>query len=193
MTRPRPDRSKDSAQNKKSPVPANLVLAEGDKDVDFTEIFTSDKESHEVNAAQPDGGSESVDNAEYFLDGRPEEEGDTPGGVPPTPLRPRDEASAFRVILDHDEDLNIMAYYTESEDEGMDDAEWLKKYTQFPLGTKFSYSDDASVPDSEDKHVGNDVTSDVDPSLIINITSESAYEGDISNQAEDTSLPLKTK
>ena len=56
----------------------------------------------------------------------------------------------------------------------MDDAEWLEKYTQFPLGTEFSYSDDASMSDNEDEDIGNDVTSDIDPSLIVNITSESA-------------------
>ena len=32
----------------------------------------------------------------------------------------------------------------------MDDAEWLEKYTQFPLGTKFSYSDSEKMSDNEE-------------------------------------------
>merc|ERR1712115_245556 len=153
--------SKDSTRGTKSPVSANFALAEDNDDVDLTKVFTSDDESHEVNTAHQDGETESVDTTEYYSDGHEEKEVDAPECVPPTPPRPRDEATAFRVILDHDEDedLDLTAYYTESEDEGMDDAEWLMKYTQFPLGTKFSYSDDASGSDSKDEHVGNDVTS----------------------------------
>ena len=49
------------------------------------------------------------------------------------------------------------------------------------------------MSENEDEDIGNNVISDIDRSLIVNITSESAYQGDISNQAENTSLLLKTK
>ena len=49
--------------------------------------------------------------------------------TPPTPPRPREGEGAFRVILDHDLDLDITKYFTDSEDESLDDAEWLMKYT----------------------------------------------------------------
>ena len=55
----------------------------------------------------------------------------------------------------------------------MDDAEWLEKYTQFPLGTKFSYSDSEKMSDNEEDNADKDKAS--------NITSESTYKGDISN------------
>ena len=58
-----------------------------------------------------------MDSTEYYSDRVSDDEGDTPQGVPPTPPRPRDEAGAFRVILDHDEDLDLTEYFTESEDE----------------------------------------------------------------------------
>ena len=71
------------------------------------------------------------------------------------------------------------------------------KYTQFLLGTEFFYSDSERESDNEgdDDIVNEDDTSKVDfnHSLDINITSESAYEGDISNYATNTSLSLNTK
>ena len=69
LPRPRPDGSKDSTRGTKSPVAANFPLAEDDDDVDLTEVFTSDNESHEVNTAHQDGETESVDTTEYFSDG----------------------------------------------------------------------------------------------------------------------------
>ena len=196
MTRPRPDGSKDSDRGAPTPPPSqNLVLATGDEDVDFTEIYTSDEELQEANTAQLDSESESVDTTEYFSDGLPEDHGDTPEGVPLTPPRPRDEAGAFHVILNHDEDLDLTVYYTESEDEGMDDTERLEKYTQFPLRTKFYYSDSEKMSDNEedDNIADEDRASDGNCSLNVNVTSESAYKGDISNQAENMSLPLDIK
>ena len=74
MTRPRPDGSKDSARGAPTPpLSQNLVLAKGDKDVDFKEIYLSDEEPQEANAAQPDSGSESVDTTKYFSDVPPED------------------------------------------------------------------------------------------------------------------------
>ena len=70
-----------------------------------------------------------MDTTKYYLDGGSDDEGGTPDGAPPTPPRPREEAGAFRVILDHDEDLDLTEYLTESEDKGLDDIEWLGKNT----------------------------------------------------------------
>ena len=61
------------------------------------------------------------------------------------------------------------------------------------MGTKFSYSDDASTHDSEDDPEVDDSFPDVDHDLTVNTTSGSAYEGDISNQAVETSLPLRAR
>ena len=68
----------------------------------------------------------------------------------------------------------------------MDDIQWLGKYTQFPLGTEFFYSDSEDDNDNTgDKDTSN---VNVNHSLTLNLTSESAYEGDISNYATNTSL-----
>ena len=62
MTRPHPAGSKDSTRGGPTPpLSQNLVIAEGEEDVDFTEIYTSDEDSHRANAAQPDDESESLD------------------------------------------------------------------------------------------------------------------------------------
>ena len=136
MTRARPDGSKDSTRGAPTPpLSQNLFITEDKEDVDSTDVYTSDEESHGANAVHPDEASDEVDSTEYYSDGLPDGEEDTPQGVPPTPPRPREEAGAFRVILDHDEDLDLTEYFTESEDEGLDNSEWLEKYTQFPLGT----------------------------------------------------------
>ena len=94
---------------------------------------------------------------------------------------------------DKDDDLDLTMYYTESEDEGMDMAEWLMNHTQFPIGTKIWYSDDASMDGSEDDQEIDDSFPDVDQNLTMNTTSGSAYEGDISNQVEEMSLPLRSR
>ena len=100
-----------------------------DDNVDSTEIFTSDKESQGANAAQLCAKSESLDSQEYYSDDRSDQGEGTTMYTPPTPPRPREGEGAFRVILDHDLDLDITKYFTDSEDESLDDAEWLMKYT----------------------------------------------------------------
>ena len=52
--------------------------------------------------------------------------------TPPTPPRPREGEGPFRVVLDHDLDLDITKYFKDSEDELLDDAEQLMKCTGFP-------------------------------------------------------------
>ena len=91
-------------------------------------------------------------------------------------------------MLDHNEDLDLTEYFTESEDEGMDNSEWLEKYTQFPTGTEFFYSDNEAESDGEGH---NEITclsviEDDDANMTIDITSKSTYEGDISTQATNT-------
>ena len=77
----------------------------------------------------------------------------------------------------------------------MDDSEWLEKYTQFPLGTEFFYSDSKAESDSEeyDEITSLSVIEDDDKNMTVNITSESNYEGDISNQATNMPLLIDTK
>ena len=60
----------------------------------------------------------------------------------PRPLKPREEAGAFRVILDHDIDLDLTEYFTESEDKDLDNAEWLMKYTQFPCPSPSKHTEE---------------------------------------------------
>ena len=66
----------------------------------------------------------------------------------------------------------------------MDDSEWLEKYTQFPLGTEFFYSDSEAESDSEgyDEITSLSIIEGDDTNMTVDITSESAYEGDISTQ-----------
>ena len=103
--------------------------------MDSTEIFTSDKESQGANAAQLCDESESVDSQEYYSEKRSDHGEGTTKYTPPTPPRPREGEGAFRVILDQYLDLDITKYFTDSEDESLDDAEWLMKYTGFPCPT----------------------------------------------------------
>ena len=67
------------------------------------------------------GVIEDVDEQEYHTDSKSEEEVEKRGYVPPTPPRPREEAGAFRVILNHDVDLDLTEYFTESDEEEEDD------------------------------------------------------------------------
>ena len=98
----------------------NLVIAKIDNEVDTVDIYTDD-ESDEANAAELYGVIEDVDEPEYHTDSESEEEKKAHGYVPPTPPRPREEAGAFRVILDHNVDLNLTEYFTESNNEEEDD------------------------------------------------------------------------
>ena len=58
----------------------------------------------------------------------------------------------------------------------MDDSEWLEKYTQFPLGTEFFYSDSEAESDSEgyDEITSLSIIKDNEANMTVNITSESA-------------------
>ena len=71
-TRPRQDGSKDSTRSGPTPPPGNgsqnLVIAEINNDVDSTEIYTSNEESHGAHTAQISDDSESVDGQEYYSD-----------------------------------------------------------------------------------------------------------------------------
>ena len=98
----------------------NLVIAEIDDEVDTTDIYTDD-ELDKANVVELSGELEDVDEQEYYTDSESDEEVEKCGYVPPTPPRPREEAGAFRVILDHDVDLNLTEYFTESEEEEEDD------------------------------------------------------------------------
>ena len=53
------------------------------------------------------GQLEDVDEQEYHTDSESDEEVAKRGYVPPTHPRPREDAGAFCVILDHDVDLNL--------------------------------------------------------------------------------------
>lgn len=154
-----------------------------------------DEEPNGANAVHQDEESDEVDPMEYYSDGPPDDNDDTPQGIPPTPPRPREDAGAFCVRLDHDEDLDITEYFTESEDEVMDDSEWLEKYTQFSTESEFFYSDNKAESDGEghDEITCLSIIEDNDTDMTIDITSESAYEGDTSTQAINASLLFDTK
>ena len=177
-------------------------MAKVNDDVDSTEIFTSDEVAQGANMAQLCDDSESVDSQEYYSDKQSDHGEDTTKYTPPTPPRPRDGEGAFRVILDHDLDLDTTKYFRDSEDKSLDDAEWLMKYTGFPwptpeefLDQEIFYSDcKDNAPPMSNTTVTNEThesyglsVSNFDQSLSHNLTSDSAYEGDISNVATDTS------
>ena len=65
-----------------------------------------------------------MDGQEYYSDSRSDEEESVYDCAPPTLPKPREEAGAFRVVLDHDTDLDLTEYFTESEDEDLDDPKW---------------------------------------------------------------------
>ena len=64
---------------------------------------------------------ESVDEQEYYTEGKSEEEVEKGRYIPPTLPRPRKEAGAFRVILHYNVDLDLTEYFTESDEEEEDD------------------------------------------------------------------------
>ena len=83
----------------------------------------------------------------------------------------------------------------------MDDAEWLMKYTGFPWPTPEEFSDQEifysdckdNAPPMSNTTVTNEThesyglsVSNFDQSLCHNLTSDSAYEGDIFTVATDT-------
>merc|ERR1712041_39021 len=155
--RPKADSSKDKKGPPNPPSSQNLALAnivEIEDDVDPTDIYTSDDEPEEVNAVEVEGESDDIDPTEYFSDDEPNDEAvDTTEGKPPTPPRPREEAGAFCVRLDHDEDVDITEYFTESEDEGMEDSEWTGKDTLPKLETELFYSDSEAESEDEDDDI----------------------------------------
>ena len=139
------------------------------------------------------GVIEDVDEQEYHTDSESEEEVEKHGYVLPTPPRPREEAGAFRVILDHDINLNLTEYFTESDEEEEEDVKqpWLYKQ-QTSSDCVLSQDLEIYYSDQEEEnsiHLLNDVTDfDINDNSILNGTSESAYKGDISTYATNTSL-----
>ena len=175
-----------------------MVIAKIDDDVDSTEIYSSDDESDEANVAQLCNESESIDNPEYYSDGQMDKEESVGDYAPPTPPKPREEAGAFRVILDHDVDLDLTEYFTESKDKQEDDPKQPREYKQ-PISpspktspkVKIFYSDC-----KEDTHETDDYDTsngDFNGSSTFNLISKSAYEGDISTYAMNTSLDTKRR
>ena len=142
------------------------------------------------------GVIEDVDEQEYHTDSESEEEVEKRGYVPTTPPRPREEAGAFRVILDHDVDLDLTEYFTESDEEEEEDMKqpWLYKQ-QTSSDCVPSQDLEIYYSDQEEEnsiHLPNDVTDcDINDNSILNGTSESAYKGDISTYATDTTLDIK--
>ena len=138
------------------------------------------------------GVIEDVDEQEYHTDSESEEEVEKRGYVPTTPPRPREEAGAFRVILDHDVNLNLTEYFTESDEEEEDVKQpWLYKQ-QTSSDCVLSQDLEIYYSDQEEEnsiHLPNDVTDcDINNNSILNSTSESAYKVDISTYATDTML-----
>ena len=144
------------------------------------------------------GVIEDVDEQEYHTDSKSEEEVEKCGYVLPTPPRPREEAGAFQVILDHDVNLNLTEYFTESNEEEEEDVKqpWLYKQ-QTSSDCVLSQDLEIYYSDQEEEnsiHLPNDVTDcDINDNSILNGTSESAYEGDISTYATDTTLDTKRR
>merc|ERR1712240_740595 len=97
----------------------NLVIAEIDDEVDTTDVYTDDESDKETNAVELSNIVEDVDEQDYHTDSGSESEEDMtpPGYIPPTPPRPRGDAGAYRVILDEDDEVDFMEYFTDSEDE----------------------------------------------------------------------------
>ena len=71
--------------------------------------------------AELSGKLEDVDEQEYHIDSESDEEVEKRRYIPPTPPRPREEAGAFRVILDHNVNLDFTEYFTKSNNEEEDD------------------------------------------------------------------------
>ena len=101
-------------------------------------------------------------------------------------------------MLDHDTDLDLTEYFTESEDEDLDDPKWRGRYTNSPLpisskltGMEVFYSD--SEDDDDNTGDNNTPNVDINNSLTLNLTSESAYEGDISTYATNTPPDTRPK
>ena len=176
----------------------NLVIAEIDNSVESTEIYTSDDESEEANAAQLCDESESIDDQEYYSDGQMDKEEGVGNYAPPTPPKPREEAGAFRVILDHDVDLDLTEHFTESKDKQEDDPKQPREYKQ-PISPSPKTSPEVKIFYSdckEDTHETDDYDTfngDFNGSSTFNLTSKSAYEGDISTYATNTLLDTKRR
>ena len=137
-----------------------------------------------------DGGG-----GEPLSDSDSEEEAERPGYIPPIPPRPREEV---RVILNHDVNLDLTEYFTESDEEEEEDVKqpWLYKQ-QTSSDCVPSQDLEIYYSDQEEEnsiYLPNDVTNcDINNNSILNCTSESAYKGDISTYAMDTTLDTKRR
>ena len=99
-------------------------------------------------------------------------------------------------MLNHDTDFDLTEYFTESEDEDLDDPKWRGGYTNSPLpisskltGMEVFYSD--SEDDNDNTGDNNTSNVNINNSLTLNLTSESAYEGDVSTYTTNTSLDTR--
>ena len=119
-----------------------------------------------------------MDSQDYYSD----EQSDHGEGVtkytPPTPPRPRNGEGAFRVVIDPDEDLDLIVYFSPSEDDSIDEFKGVKNFTSFPNSEKpYVFSDhDIYFSDCED-----DTRSVCDSS----VTSDIPNNCDISNSDID--------
>ena len=138
-----------------------------------------------------------MDKQDYHTNSSSESEEDTystpPGYIPPTPPRPRGDAGAYRVILDKDVEVNFTEYFTDSEDKDKGDKKkpWVHdQYTlvdmDIPQNPELDYSNAEEEGDTQPLNITVDAENK--ENLILDGTSESAYEGDISTHATDTTV-----
>ena len=131
---------------------------------------------------------EDVDKQDYRTESGSDSEDDTqmpPGYVLPTPPRPRGEDGVYRVVLDEDIPVDFTEYFTDSEEEEEGDLKkpWADGRLIQKDGSTSHVSDVSHANTGEVNYIDTPNLADesrCEEDLVLNGTSDSAYDGDTS-------------